>query len=637
MKKSKLSLCLASGFVAALSLTACSSVSAKEGSVITVTDSNGTVHEILSNAIYNEYKETSDGVSKFYNAILEELIRYEYENPNAAIKAWTKSVKSKDEILKEAKNSVSNDKATATSRSKTNGTSYDKEWESILSSHNCLPRENESISGEEKLLQYYIYQLEKEDITDKFFLYQKGSSLTSEWIGIDKEGHQVSETVKGVFPYHIRHILSKISGGSTNFYDGTISQSEAARLGNIMADLLDENYTFALTAQELSEDDSGESSSARLGGDLGIMDTTTSFVNEFKLGIYAFDSIYTHDSQGDDATEVIRNGVGLDENYKFLLKDPSTGDLVQTSATNAFKNIINDGKLQEVPYDAFLKIKELSKQTKDNNGKQVNNGNEHYYPRNVIYNYYLNFHNPFVITKQLIDETSGLPKADDSGKYDNSNRFATISINGANKEVLVDEEGHVIIGVRSEHGIHFMIIEHSIYEYGAGDENVASMEEYYTTLTRSDSDYPKKADGSDKDTYVSFYTSSAQGSELDRAEKVKSAIKSFDSTYDYRLFDYILSVEGSKLKINDASLKDSINNYIAVTRSNNYRNAVKSLNEAWRSYTELVALQYDNRTEWEDVETTTDTFRTIHPRCAVGFKNHAGTAWNKGGVCYYED
>ena len=101
MKKSKLSLCLASSFVAALSLAACgNSVSSKDNAVVSIKNYNGETVDILTDAAYRKYKTETDGVSKFYNAILETLIRYEYANPASAIRTqnWAKAIKSNSEI-----------------------------------------------------------------------------------------------------------------------------------------------------------------------------------------------------------------------------------------------------------------------------------------------------------------------------------------------------------------------------------------------------------------------------------------------------------------------------------------------------------------------------------------------------------
>jgi len=644
MKKSKLSLCLASSFVAALSLAACNSVSAKDDAVVTIKNYDGTTTDILTDAAYSRYKTETDGVSKFYNAILEALIRYEYANPKSAIRTneveWPKAIKTVDEIKSEAENNVQNDKNTADQNAKTNDTSYETEWEAILKSHNC--------EDEAELLEYYIYQLEKEDITDKYFLEHKDSTLLTEWIGVTDDGEDAGGDAKGVFPYHIRHVLTSISGGNTDFYSGTITSAEAKNLSDTMKALGDKEYSFAKVAESFS----GDSGSAAKGGDVGIMGTTTSFVNEFKLGIYAYDALFSP-NRDDDASSVIEEGLGITNTYTFDLGNGEVG--IKTAWTDGQKGI-NNGEITTVPFGAFTMIGELAKVEKDEKNKLVNDGNEHYYPRNVLYNYYLNFHNPFVITKQGIDDEYGWERdftAEENEKY--GSKFVEVDLKGQGlTEVLTDGEGHVIVGCRSEHGIHFMIMEKSIYEYseGGNGSNKTSLEDYYTSLTTNDSDYPHDADDNPKDTYVSYQSDIA--SQNTRASEIKSAVKSFDSTYDYRLFQYILDIEGpDKIIIKDEALEEAIYDYISRTRESNWDNAEKTLHEAWRSYTELVALQFENRTDdWDKTdETVADRgqnpeFRTIHPRCAVGFKKHSGAAWQQAtdpdhpeteGICYYGD
>ena len=643
MKKSKLSLCLASSIVAALSLVACNSVSSNDEAVVTITDYNGNEVEILTNAIYDEYKKDSDGVSKFYNAILEALIRYEYADTNSGVRTragWTKSIKSTTEIKNEAESNVENDKSTAKNNAKTNDTSYEKEWDAILESHGC--------EDEDDLLEYYIYQAEKQDITEVFLLQHKDTTLLNEWIGVDKDGKDVGGSAKAVFPYHIRHVLASISGGEGDYVTGTITSTEAKKLGQIMKDFLNSGYNFGRTAME----ESGDTGSAEKSGDVGLMTTTTSFVNEFKLGIYAYDALYNQDNASKAGASTIKKGLGIDNNFTFDLSKDTKNIGIQDAWTST--SGLNGGEIQTVPFGLFYLLNDLAETELDNNGKQVNGGDEHYFPRNVLYNHYLNFHNPFVITYEDVSTDNGLPTDYVSNTYPNvdESRFVERNIKGVTKKVLADENGNVIIGCRSSHGIHFMIMEKSIYEYDnydAADANKPTLAEYYTSLTPSDPNYPKTASGVNKASYVTSLPVIDEGKSdyNTRASEIKSAVQSFDSTYDYRLYEYLLNdLEKDTIKINVDGLKESIDKYISRTRDSNNDNAYKTLNETWRTYTQSVAHQYELRFDWDiadDKYTVDSSFRNISPRCAVGFasKSKGGDVatdheWGKGGFCYNE-
>ena len=76
MKKSKLSITLVTGFIAAMALSACSNVTSSKNAVVTFTP-YGSKDKIalLTDDMYNAYRDTTNGVSKFYDKILEVLIR----------------------------------------------------------------------------------------------------------------------------------------------------------------------------------------------------------------------------------------------------------------------------------------------------------------------------------------------------------------------------------------------------------------------------------------------------------------------------------------------------------------------------------------------------------------------------------
>ncbi len=608
MNKKKLSIGLVSSLIAVLALAACNEVTTKEKAIVTFKDSAGKEVTVLTNDIYDKYRESSDGISKFYNAILESIIRHEFDSSSTTIYK-----KSKEKILSEAKGNVTGAQQEAEQNRKTNGTTYDEEWQKILDSHGC--------EDADELLEYFKYEIEKEEIEDKYFVDNK-ETLTKEYIGVDDQGEavQTQGSIKSSYPFHVRHVLVKVAEGASSFYDGTISEGEAKNLSESIKYLTDTSFVFSEVATKISED----TGSAEKGGDLGIMTTTTSFVNEFKLGIYAYEAI------SEASNSAIEEGLGLNAEVSDAI-----------TAKDFFTNL----GLQEVPYGAFLKIGEVAEDVADKQGREVNGNNSHYYPRNVLWNKYLNFHNPFVITNEVLDEDNigdaiNFPLVVDDETLLNP-RFKLIDAS-TGKSVLTDENGNVIIGVRSEHGIHFMILQKSIYDFceGGKDSYDVSLEEYYTNTVPGDEKYPVDPDGKDKNTYVNYIYSTDKSVYETRASEIKSAIKSFDSTYDYRLYEkYSVGLRFNNTDGIDLGKK--ITEYITATRYTNSNSAKETLNKAWRTYAELIELQNANRVEY--VDATTD-YRLIPTRCVIGFKMTeteriiAGinNDWVvPGGACYY--
>lgn len=583
MKKSKLSIGLVTSFIAALGLTACgSTVTSNDKNVVTFKDYDGNTVGIITDSIYDEYKNSSSGISKFYDAIMEVLIRYEFENTANA----NKFAKTYEQIKLEAERRVEDKKTEASSNADNNGTSYSTEWEAIL--------EGEGVETQDELLEKYIYAGEKEEIED-WYLKENLNTLKAEYIGVTNQGAAVESNVSAKLPYHIRHILVKVSSGATNFYNGTISSDEAKNLAAVTKALRDGKDSFGQIAYYYSED----TGSAALYGDLGIMDTTTSFVNEFKLGIYAYDALLS----GRDNNETIKAGLGI---------------------TDEVANYFNTLGLTKVPYNAIQYIG-AEKDTTDANGVRVNDGNENYYPRNIMWNHYLNHHNPFVITNDLMDPTTGKVNGVDAtiAAAEGTKcgfRYVEGVSKDANQLVLTDEAGRVLIGVRSEHGIHLMVMQKSIYDYN--DANI-SLNDYYTTYTPADEQYPKV----NVPTYVTYLSNASQSVLNERANKVKDTIKAFDPTYGYRLYDYF--VEEYDITFH-GELGTEIENYITAQQEYNIWNNEQDMEKAWRTYLELLQVQEYNRKD--------ETGRLIPQVCAIKFKDADGTAkadFEEGGQCYY--
>ena len=562
MKKSKLSITLVTSFIAAMALTACQDVTKSDKAVVTFKPyDGGETVELLTDNVYNKYRGTSNGISMFYEKILEVLIRHQFNN-------GFKGDMNLKEIEEYAKNQVQEQKDKAKENAKSNkDTSYKDEWESILDSY--------KVEDEEDLKQHFIYEKEKEVIKDWYVGDKdKAEKLKAEFIGLDSTGEKVDSKVSPAMPYHVRHILVKVdeaSDSNAKFYKGTISEAQAKLLSNTVTALASGKYTFSEVAKMYSED-----GSASNGGDVGIMTNAATsgslgMVNEFQLGVYTYDNLFDATNIAEPKAQNVKDGLGITATVETEFADT----------------------LGKVPYDAFVKIGEYAEITADKFGNKLANGSATVYPRNVLWNKYLNLHNIFLINNKT-------RAASKFGADDAASEFATLTTDTVDTNApvatvdskckfnadgyLVDEKDNMIIGVRSQYGIHLMVIEKSMYDF-------ASLSKYYSTNIPGDADYDP-----DVPSYVGYIFSQSLEDYKTRANDVKSKITSFDPTYDYRLYQWLISEVGElQFSDNAAGLGDEIKSYIAALQNNNIYKQEEGLEKVWRTYDELLDVQAYNR------------------------------------------
>ena len=560
MKKSKLSITLVTSFIAAMAMSACNSVTSSKKAVVTFTPYGSKESiDIITDDVYNAYRDTTAGVTKFYEKILEVLIRYHFEHNDfsegelkySQIKTW-------------AKNQVQEQKDKASANAKSNGTTYDDEWDAIL--------ESNDVESADELTEKFIYEKEKEVMKNWYAdNTENAEALKNEFLGVDATGAEVESDVKAAMPYHIRHILVKVdetSDTQEKFYKGTITETQAKLLSDTVTTLAKGGYTFSQVAGMYSEDGSASS-----GGDVGIMTNAATsgslgMVNEFQLGLYAYDNLYDDDNIASPAASVIKKGLGISD----------------TVATK-----LNNIGLVEVPYEAFVKLGKYADVTADNKGNKLANGSSTVYPRNILWNKYLNLHNVFVITDRvsgnsLFGQANAPEEFSDlvgAGKYSDAHPQEVLTNFDAATGYLTDGNGHIIIGVRSQYGIHFMIIEKSMYEY-------ATLADYYSTKIPGETGY-------DPESYVGFVESPKTEDYKKRADDVKSKITSFDATYEYRLYEYLqtkvtVSFEGAA-----KNLDKKIDSYIEKAKESNAYKQEDGLEKVWKTYTRLLDAQAEDR------------------------------------------
>jgi len=435
-------------------------------------------------------------------------------------------------------------------------------------------------------------------------------------------------------PYHVRHILVKVSANDKALYDGEITESEAKKLASVGENLALGDETFGSLAQ-LYSDDTG---SAEKFGDLGIMSKSTSFINEFKLGVYAYEAIHNDETKA----------------------DAKSGLKVSNEMETSYNDVIPTSGIGTIPYEAFLKLEQYSDVTKDENSFLVNKGNAFFYPRNIIFNKYFNRHDISVITPNsvVLGTINGSDIDDENfagafnATYNNMQGFKhvpglNLDVNGdsvvdVNDKVLTTKNGKVILAVRGGtsgdsgyQGFHFIVVERSAFD---NESNGVSLSEYYTTKYPGQSGYPMNGD-SPKPTYVNFLDQQIKDYKS-RAESVEGEIKSFDSNLKYYIYEKLASEQ--KIQFNDElkyintdgeevtiDLGATIGDWIKATRDQADYQTQDAWEDTWEEYVEFLQQQYASR----------GSKKLLSETCAIQYQNSVKTSalWHvQGGACYYD-
>lgn len=579
MNKSKLAVGLMTAVLSVGALAGCDSNKVKyssDGTILTYTDGNGQFHKVTADDLFIDYYDDASKYQSIFDSINSIVVK-NYFTIDDPVDYHGQTVHlgrdQMGQINSDADFKVAKDKKTAETNAENNGTSYDTEFEAILS--------GKGAEDEKELHEKYVEELQKEKFDENFYKYciddiKKGAKLSSEEL-VD------TQLWKGYFtdmlPYHVSHVLVKLEDGSgTNYSNGTISEENAKKLYDVVDALKNDKGedTFRTIAKRFSED----TGSAANYGDLGIMDYSTGYVNEFKLGIYAYENFIGNYTS--KATE---------EKSKINIPDK---DAYRKQVKDAF-GLASETDVPEIPFSVFKDVYDYRKQVKDEKDEAVLDDSSNFYPRNVIYNKYLNRHSVAFITNDAestdVDNHATGFKAYDSGALSGKN---VLSVNIGTKDapnwtpILVTRAGS------DYQGIHFIVVNRSPFA-GEGDDKVVagvSLNDYYTTYYPDQQDYPTK-DGSPLKTYINF-TSSETADTKSRAESLKSTLKSFDSDklgkYIYRKY-----FEKEGLKICDEKLADALDKWIDRGFEKKDKETKEAWEKTWRDYVDTLAKQNDER------------------------------------------
>ena len=636
-------ICLAIAALSAVSLSGCSSVTSNsEGYILTYTY-NGKELSISTREIIDRYlnENRNDHAAAFYNALNEVVIRraFEEDGPLASFKSTVD-------------NNATNDVNYAKDQADEDGTS----WSDYLDGQIT----DDSLTTEEKEQEFFLqkqYERMKTTVEEQYFEnfsdYQKDSSDST--ADLQDEYNLLYGTngyIQNKVPYHIRHILVQVDASQDYGYSrGHISSDDAHQIYQVVTALVN-GTSFADTANLYTDDTGNEdSSTGTLNGGEYIMDSSTSFVNEFKLGIYTYDLLLSD------------NGYESDTNYKTKLDN--------LHIPGSVKDTLTDFGVSWIPYDIILELERVKDQTTAN-GVTVNDNDEDYYPRNIYFNKYFQNRNVAFITDEalLTDNqlgyttkdyssftgdnwtTVGMDKRNDKvsgntvysdvneeGHYITSgvqstnlddtqkDNFQEITIDGVTKNVLCDQNGNPIMVVRNQEsssGIHFIVIERSAFDTAGGtaeDEPYkATIEEYYAPVT------PKEIDGIDPNTQRPYWTTDGtfpvytdNGVTLPKQTYVQTEeVRSYSDVnntvgnYSTRVSTLRTSIETSidtydtfkwlnpdyEISLNDIAGQDiqsMVETYINKETRASEDTAAQSLEDSWMSYANSIVQQNRQR------------------------------------------
>jgi hypothetical protein len=394
------------------------------------------------------------------------------------------------------------------------------------------------------------------------------------------------------------------------------------------------------------------------------MSTQTAFYNEFKLGVYAYDALLSGvNTQSADNTAIYK-AFGIDANDKVTTKvvyDSTTNSVVETKENVVDlvnKEMIADvrnavtgygatstayTKIPTIPYDVFRKIGQYKDDEKM--GTVAPEAGAVAYPRNILFNQFLNFRSPFIITAEDVTIADGADKVTVAAhdfvngdfKLPNNNFVANAVPAVPGKSVLTDKQGNVIIGVRSTAGIHFMVMRKSVFYNTnlavSAEKAAVTLQDYYTT------DIPTAGVAYPAETYVNMTQSDDSTYYTNRANTIKNKLKGqdssdvFDAAYDYRIYQMLFENVKDKIEFfdkddnNQSVVMNNILKKIQLLRDGKVLSNADSINDAWESY--LAQLRHQNTIrEYKGMLSTGCVFKW-------GRANASDLeAFEKGGACY---
>ena len=634
MKTGKRSLSLAMSILAIASLTACDDdytypdAKWKEGIIVNVDGKDYKYDEIYQ--LFDNSKGSAQAYFNVAKNILAQLV-----TPKT------------DTMLSNVDTKINDLKNTWKTNARTNNTSYKEEQEKTFDSENVedldeLREKYISQQQVEKNSQDF-YEINANGVTDPSYTYYISEQMTKDY-------------VTNQAPYHVSHVLVKVDASSDGegYWNGKITADNAKKIGNAVR-MLASSDSFGSVAQLVSEDEGsakmyGELVTTTEGSQSVAMEKTTSYINEFKLGLYAYEAYLNPKTKAAEVNTAVRASLrvpgqaAVSSSFDYK-NDTAVSELI-TDGTLVGKNGAFGIPLSKAITLGY--VADVEKNIVD--GSKVDYASETQYPRNILFNNYFNYHGVNFLYDDsdtyeaeflkdaievgahsgetiltLNDVKNKLPSKYaeyeyvkgqlskiDAGKFktvegisdnlynydfDAFTKKSVLTKIPTSKKILVEKDtdtNPVIIvrgGSSGYQGIHFIVVNNDPFV------NSQNTYQYYRTNIPDASADPASAKSADYSTNPSLinYVKADINSNTTynaRRDAVVAAVKASDSNIDFRLYEENIKKFGAD-KFNEllGDYAGIIKKYIEITKESSELGKNSSLDESWETYIQTLALQ----------------------------------------------
>ena len=634
MKTGKRSLSLAMSILAIASLTACNDdynypdAKWKEGIIVNVDGKDYKYDEIYQ--LFDNSKGSAQAYFNVAKNILAQLV-----TPKT------------DTMLSNVDTKINDLKNTWKTNARTNNTSYKEEQEKTFDSENVedldeLREKYISQQQVEKNSQDF-YEINANGVTDPSYTYYISEQMTKDY-------------VTNQAPYHVSHVLVKVDASSDGegYWNGKITADNAKKIGNAVR-MLASSDSFGSVAQLVSEDEGsakmyGELVTTTEGSQSVAMEKTTSYINEFKLGLYAYEAYLNPKTKAAEVNTAVRASLRVPG-------QAAASSSLDYKNDTAVSELITDGTLVGkngafgIPLSKAITlgyIADVEKNIVD--GSKVDYASETQYPRNILFNNYFNYHgvnflyddsdtyeaeflkdaievgahsDKTILTLNDVKDklpskyaeyeyVKGQLSKIDAGKFktvegisdnlynydfDAFTKKSVLTKIPTSKKILVEKDtdtNPVIIvrgGSSGYQGIHFIVVNNDPFV------NSQNTYQYYRTNIPDASADPTSAKSADYSTNPSLinYVKADINSNTTynaRRDAVVAAVKASDSNIDFRLYEENIKKFGAD-KFNEllGDYAGIINKYIEITKESSELGKNSSLDESWETYIQTLALQ----------------------------------------------